>query len=923
MATLPTGTVTFLFTDIEGSTRLLQSLGDAGYAELLASHRELLRSAFNATGGHELETQGDGFLVAFQSARRAVAAALSAQRALIAHPWPPGAVLRVRMGLDTAEVTVHGGAYAGLGLHRAARICASGWGGQILLSRITADVVGNELPAGPSLRDLGDHHLKDLQRTERIYQLMHADLPADFPPLRSLDSLPNNLPRHLTSFIGRERAIADVKQRLSRTRLLMLTGSGGCGKTRLALQVGADLVEAFTDGVWLVELAPISDPALVPQTVASTLHIREEPGRPLLVTLTEHLGPKQMLLLLDNCEHLVEACSHLAETMLRTCPDLRILATSREPLAIAGEMTWRVPSLSVPDPLRLPPLDTLTEYEAVRLFIERAAAARPDFAVTERNAPALAQVCHQLDGIPLAIELAAARVKVLPVNQIAERLNDLFRLLTGGGRTSLPHHQTLEAAMDWSYGLLSEQERTLLGRLSVFAGGWTLEAAEAGCAGDGVAPTMILDLMSQLVDKSLVMARVHDEPAVAGRYWQQEPVRQYAAKKLRQSGGEAAAHRRHWEYFVDLVEHSSLRGEDQALWTDRLTIERDNLRAALERSKTSADGADATLRLAASLWWFWFTQGMLTEGRAWLEGALALRGATTAAARAAALYGAGAIAWTQGDLTRAAELAGEALDRCRALGDRLGVIYSLTILGGVRMFQGDYTHTTAMAEEALALCRELGYQWETATVLGLLGWAAQHQGDFMRAEVLCAESLAIFRGIGDTWGVAWVLSHLGNVTWRQGRYDRARELLEESIGLARDLGHRPQLATSLHELARLTLAEGDPDRASALESEALALRKDQGELWGIAECLEGLAAAAQARGGSERAVRLLGAAAALREAIGVPLPAADLAGRAHVVSAARAALGDERLGTAEARGRGMILEQVLPYALEGHVHSPA
>ncbi|MGH2404203.1 MAG: tetratricopeptide repeat protein [bacterium] len=922
MASLPTGTVTFLFTDIEGSTRLLQSLGDAGFALVLASHREILRGAFDAVGGHEIETQGDGFLVAFQSARKAIAAALAAQRALAAHPWPDGAPLRVRMGFDTAEATIHGGAYAGMGLHRAARICATGWGGQILLSRTTAGIVEPDLPAGAALRDLGDHHLKDLQRTERIYQLLHADLPAEFPPLRSLDSLPNNLPRYLTSFIGREREIADVKRWLTNTRLLMLTGSGGCGKTRLALQVGADLVDGFRDGVWLVELAPISDPVLVPQTVASTLHIREEPGRPLLVTLTEHLGRKQMLLLLDNCEHVVEACAHLAERMLRACPHLRILATSREPLAIPGETTWRVPSLSAPDPLRLPPPESLTQYEAVRLFVERAVAARPDFTVTERNAPAVAQVCHQLDGIPLAIELAAARVKVLPVNQIADRLNDHFRLLTGGGRTSLPHHQTLEAAMDWSYDLLPAQERTVLCRLSVFAGGWTLEVAEAVCAGDGVEPSMILDLLAQLVDKSLVMARVHEGP-VEGRYWLQEPVRQYAARKLREAGEEETAIRRHWEYFVDLVEHSSLRGPDQASWTDRLTVERDNLRAALERSKKREGGADATLRLAASLWWFWFTQGTLTEGRAWLETALAVPGATTPAARAAALYGAGAIAWNQGDLTRAAELAGEALDLCRELDDRIGVIYSLSILSIVRMFQGEYARTTAMAEEALVLCRELGYHWETATVLGVLGWAAQYQGEFERAEALCTESLGIFRSIGDRWGAATVLSHLGNVTWRQGRHARARELLEESIGLARDLGHRSQLAISLHEMARLVHAQGDADQAAILEIEALALRKDQGEMWGIAECLEGLAAAAQARGSSERAVRLLGAAAALRDAIGVPLPAADLPIRDGVLAAAQTALGGERFVEAMSQGRATMLAQVLEDALGARAQSSA
>ncbi len=914
MPSLPTGTVTFLFTDIEASTQLLRRLGDSAYAHVLTDHRRLLRTAFETGRGHEIETQGDGFLVAFQSARDAVLAALAAQRAITAHPWPDGVALRIRMGLDTAETTIRGDAYAGLGIHRAARICTAGWGGQVLLSRTTADILENDLPEGTSLRALGEHRLKDLQRPERIYQLLHADLPADFPPLRSLDRLPNNLPRQLTSFIGREREMAEVKRWLFTARLLMLTGSGGCGKTRLALQVAADLVEDFADGVWMVDLTPLSDPALVPQTVASTLHVREEPGRPLLVTLSESLQPKQLLLVLDNCEHLVDACAQLAEALLRVCPNLRILATSQEPLRVAGETTWRVPSLSLPDLLHLPPLEHLTQYAAVRLFIERAVAALPDFTATNRNAPPVAQVCHRLDGIPLAIELAAARVKVLSVEQIAQRLDDRFRLLTGGGRTTPTRHQTLRAAMDWSYDLLPETERVLLRRLSVFAGGWTLEAAEAVCAADGLERSEILDLLTRVVDKSLVMAAIREGPIVEARYWLLETVRQYGAELLRIAGEETSVRRRHQDFFLDLVEGSSLRGPDQLIWLDRLKVELDNMRAALEWSKRDEGGADALLRLAASLWWFWFTQGTLNEGRSWLEGALSFSGTVSASARAAALYGAGAIAWNQGNLKRAAELAGEALDLCRELGDRLGIIYSLSILGAVRMFQGDYTRATAMCEEALALCRELGYQWETATVLGLLGWTAQYQGAFERAEALCEESLALFRSINDKWGVATVLSHLGNTTWRRGNYTRAMALLEESVHLARELGHRPQLAISLHELARVTLVQGDRERAAALEKEALMFRRDQGEMWGIAEGLEGFAAIVWAREQPERTARLLGAAAALREAIGVPLPAADLSDRDGTLAAVRAKLGDEPLAAAWAQGRAMTFEAALEYA---------
>ncbi len=919
MPPLPIGTVTLLFTDIEGSTQLLQRLGDAGYALVLADHRRLLRAAFEAGGGHEIETQGDAFLIAFQGARDAVSAAVAAQRMIHAHHWPDGAPLRVRMGLHTSEVVTGSVGYTGLGIHKAARICAAGWGGQILISRTTADVLENDLPAGLIIQDLGEHLLKDLQRPERILQIAHPELPGDFPPLRTLDSLPNNLPQQLTSFIGREREMADVRRLLFTTRLLTLTGSGGCGKTRLALQVAAELAESFKDGVWLVELAPLSDPALVPQTVASALHVREQPGRPLLATVSDYLAHKDLLLVLDNCEHLVAACAPMVEVLLRACPSLRIMATSREPLGVAGETTWRVPSLPLPDLLRLPPLENLTQYEAVRLFIERAVAAKPDFSVTNRNAPSVVRTCHRLDGIPLAIELAAARVKVLPVHQIAARLDDRFRLLTGGSRTTLPRQQTLRATMDWSYDLLPAKERMLLRRLAVFAGGWTLEAAEAVCGGGGIDPTEVLDLLTRLVDKSLVMALVTEDATGEARYWQLETVRQYAMERLREAGEETVLRRRHRDFFLGFAVRveSELRGASQMVWLKHLKGEIDNLRAALEWNRLDLTDPDASLRLAAALWWFWFNQGTLSEGRMWLEGALAASPPTESIPRAGALYGAGAIAWLQGDMRRAAELAQEALGMCRDLGDRLGVVYSLCILGVIAMIRGEYDRATGMFEEGLALSRALGREWETATALSLLGWSGRYWGDFQRAAALSAESLALFRNAGDQWGAASALSHLGSATGRLGDLARAKLLLMESVHLARSLGHRPQLAVSLHELGRVMLALGADGEAAELEREALALRRDQGEMWGIAECLEGLAAIARSQGRFERAARLIGAAEVVREMVRVPLPAADRADYEQGLIALRGALGVEVFSAAREQGRTAALDAVVEDALTG------
>ncbi|MGQ0550991.1 MAG: ATP-binding protein [Armatimonadota bacterium] len=915
MRSLPTGTVTFLFTDIEGSTVLLQHLGDRRYADVLTAQRRLLRAAFQEGGGHEVDTQGDAFLVAFGRALDAVAAVAAAQRAITAHPWPEGASVRVRMGLHTGEPTLTAGGYVGLDVHRAARICAAGHGGQTLLSQATRDAVAHHLPAGVSLRDLGEHRLKDLQRREQIFQLLHPDLPADFPPLRSLDALPNNLPRQLTSFIGREREMAEVKRLLTTTRLLMLTGSGGCGKTRLALQVAADLVEEFANGVWLVELAALSDPALVPQSVASALGVREEPGRPLLATLSDYLQPKRLLLVLDNCEHLVEACAYLAEALLRGCPHLRILATSREALSMAGETAWRVPSLSLPDLRRLPSVEYLTRYEAVCLFIERALISRPEFALTSQGAPSVAQVCHRLDGIPLAIELAAARVKVLSVEQIAARLDDRFRLLTGGSRTALPRHQTLRAAIDWSYDLLSETERKVLRRLSVFAGGWTLEAAEAICVGEDIEWHEALDLLMQLVDKSLVLM---EEQGGTVRYRLLETVRQYGREKLLESGEADVVGGRHRAWYLGLAERAEpeLLGSNQATWLERLDTEHDNLRAALERCTADEGDAEAGLRLTAALWRFWYVRSYFAEGRQWITKLLAMPAASArTAARAKALNGAGNLAYNQGDYAAAQDLHEQSLAIRREVGDQQSVAGSLNNLALVARRRGDYVGARALLEEAIGINRMLGNRTWEAINLNNLGNVVHDRGNYAEARALQEESLAIFTDLGNEWGIGMSLCDLGNVVRDLGDTAGASVLYEESLARRRKVGDRRGMAISVAGLGDVAYTRSDYSLTRSYFEESLAIYRELGDRLGIIHSLEGFAGLAAAQAQPQRALRLSGAAASLREAIGAPLSPTEHARLAHRLEAARQTLSEEVTTELWTEGRAMTLEQAIAYAL--------
>jgi predicted ATPase len=778
------------------------------------------------------------------------------------------------MGLHTGEPVSETQGYVGLDVHRAARICSAGHGGQILLSHAVEALAAPDLPSGTSLRDLGTHRLRDLQQPEHLLQVVHPDLPADFPPLKSLDVLPNNLPIQLTSFIGREREKVEVKRLLSASRFLTLTGSGGAGKTRLALQVAAEALEGFPDGVWLVELAALSDPSLVPKMVASALDVPEQPGRALTGTLADSLRGKSVLVILDNCEHLVAACAHLTTALLRACPRLRILATSREALGVAGETTWRVPSLSIPDPQCLPSLDRLTEYEAVRLFIDRALASAPQFAVTSGNAAAVAQVCHRLDGIPLALELAAARVKVLAVEQIAARLDDRFRLLTGGSRTALPRQQTLRAAMDWSYDLLSQNERAVLQRLSVFVGGCTLEAAEAVCVGDSVEASAILDFLTQLVDKSLVVAETQGGEA---RYRLLETVRRYGLERLMEAGRAADSRRRHRDWYLALAEQAEpelLGGPLRDSWLERLETEHDNLRAALQWSKAERDGAEAGLRLAGVLFWFWHTLGHWSEGRGWMEGALIRSSDAPVSSLPKVLYGAAQFAWRQGDDERA----------------------------------------IALSEQGLALSRELGDNTYIFWCLNSRGVVALRQGRYDQALALYEESLVISRRIGDKGLYQQALSALAVLAIIEGDHDWAAGFCEEALALARaDVGTRDSRA--LRNQGLLAMRQHNYKLATGLYAEGLVLCTGR-KSWVAEDCLEGFASAASGQGNFERGTRLFAAAEALREILGRDrLPPFQTEYDRRVASA-RAALGDAAFSAAWADGRAMTLEQAIEYALQ-------
>ncbi len=956
MRLLPTGTVTFLFTDIEGSSRLWENNPET-MRPALARHDRLLRRIIEDNGGYVFKTIGDAFCATFARAPDALAAALAAQQSLFGEAWQTDAPLRVRMALHSGSAEERDGDYFGPSLNCVARLMAAGHGGQTLLSGAAQEMIHDCLPSDVIFRDLGLRRLKDLGRPEQVYQVIHPSLPADFPPLNTLDNpdLPNNLPQQATRLIGRETQIAEIKDLLGKTRLLTLTGTGGCGKTRLSLQVAADLLDRYFDGVWVVELAALTDPALLPQTVAEALDVREEPGKTMQRTLTDTLKAKRLLLVLDNCEHLIAACASLAADLLRNCPHVQVLASSREPLNVAGEQTYRVPSLSLPDPKQIHTAESVSQYGAVQLFIERAQAVQSTFAVTSANALAVAQVCWRLDGIPLAIELAAARVRALPVEEINTRLDNRFRLLTGGARGLLPRQQTLRALIDWSYDLLTDQEKSLLRRLSVFAGGWSLAAAEGICTGED---SEVLDLLTSLVDKSLI---VHGEGASeGGRSRLLETIQQYAGERLRESGEAEATQDRAAAWFLALAEEAEpeLSGPEQAAWLSRLEMEHDNLRAGLscyEQSREqSAEGLEAGLRLAGALSRFWYVRGHYSEGRQWLGRALA-RTKPETANRIKALNGAGVLARCQGDYAGARALHEESLKISRQRADQSGMASSLNSLGVVAWSQGDYAEARALHEESLAIQRQLGDKSGMASSLSTLGVVAWSQGDYIGARALHEESLAIYRQLGNRRGIANLLSNLGIVAKDQGDYAGARALHEESLAIFRQLENQGGIASSLNNLGDMAKDQGDYTEAQALFAESLTIYRELGEPGGIAWSLgnlgdvakdqgdyteaqalfaesltiyqqladqegiaynsDGMAAIALGQHQPARAARLSGSASSLRESLRRPLSPADQERLNAAMASARDALGGEAFAANWDAGRAMTLEQTVEYAL--------
>jgi predicted ATPase/class 3 adenylate cyclase len=871
---LPSGTLTFLFTDIEGSTRLLQALGREGWQRVLEVHNRLLRTAIEGASGVEVGTEGDAFFAVFHVASAAVAAAVEAQRSLTEAPWPGGEPVRVRMGMHTGEGVVGGDDYVGIDVHRAARIAAAGHGGQVLLSKATSELVGADgLPDGVGLDDLGEHRLKDLAHTERIFQLAIEGLPVEFPPIRTLET-PTNLPIQRTSFVGRERDVARIKELLRGPGLLTLTGAGGSGKTRLALRTAGELLDAYPEGVFLVELAPITDPRLVPSAVAAAVGARAEGSRSVIEALRDQIRHREMLLVLDNFEQVLEAAPMVGD-LLDTAPRLRVLVTSREPLHVAGEREFAVPPLEVPAAEGHGQPERISRYESVALFVQRAQAVDPTFRLTEENAPAVAEVCLRLEGLPLAIELAASRVKLLSPQAILERLERRLELLTGGPVDVPARQRTLREAIGWSYDLLDETERALFRRLSVFAGGWTLGAAEAVTNPQRELGGDILDLLGSLVDKSLLQRM--PSSSEDARFRMLETIRAFGGEQLGAAGEAEATQDRQAAHFLEVAEAAEphLRGLEQKRWLDELELEHDNLRAALRRV-IEAGHAVIGLRLIAALWRFWHLHSHLAEGRRWCEEVVALPAAS-----------------------------GRTRERARGL----------TALGGVAYWQEDVPAFRRAYEEALAIARELGDRAAEAEGVFNLSFAPALEGDIAGAVAMVEESRAMFEELGIHRGVADALWILGIVARLEGDVPRSRALAEESLRLHREAGDRFGATVALYALGRTALAQGDLDISASSFLEALDTDEQVGNRTGMGVILDNLAAKASAEGRHLRALRLAGASEAIKEAAGgqAPPPLIDIPDPRE---AAREVLGEAVVAAAWEEGRAMSLEQAVALARE-------
>jgi predicted ATPase/class 3 adenylate cyclase/Tfp pilus assembly protein PilF len=911
---LRVATLTFVFTDIEGSTALLRRVGADVYARILADHHSLIRSALAGHDGTELNTLGDGFFAAFSSPSACVAAVLEMQRALQQHDWPQGERVRVRMGVHTGEATQTPAGLLGLDVHRAARVAGVASGGQILLSETTAALVRDSLPAGAELRDLGLHRLKDLGRPEQVFQLDAAGLPTEFPPLRSLDNpaLPNNLPVQLTTFIGREREMAEVRALVGSSRLVTLTGAGGSGKTRLGLQVAAELLDGTSDGVWLVELAAVTAEEAVPQAICAAIGIVWRPDRPVLETMVDALAHQQVLIVLDNCEHLISGCAKTADAILRRCPRVQLMATSREPLGIGGETIYRVPSLSLPDP-KATGVMTPESSDAVALLLDRAKEQGVEVPVDQQTGPLIALICRQLDGMPLAIELAAARLRSLSLSDLRDRLDQRFHLLTGGSRTALPRQQTLEATVDWSYSLLTAAERQLLRRLSVFAEGFDLAAAEAVCGFGDIEVFEVTELLGSLVDKSLVVA---EQAGGEVRYRLLETIRQFAGERLTQAGQDAASvAAAHSEYYLSVAERAApyLTGPDQGSWFRRLDTDRANLRRAVRHAAGDPHGTARVLRFGVALQRYWMAREIEEEARELLLPVLE-RPDARADPR---LFGAASItvidAIGSNDRAAARRLGELTVELARQFDDDRLLIESLSLLCGGYYFSGEPEKGLPLGEEAVERARRLGDDVLLAAAL-MHYLLASDLIDPVRSEQLFAEAIACAERTGDRLVTYNLHNNLGVHALRAGDISAARAHLEQAAAIMTEIGEKSHHVTV--NLGWVLRQENDIDGARAKFQAGLRISLRNGERVGVAYSSLGLACVAADEHDWYRAAEVHGAAQAfLDRTAGEPWQEPEARYRRESLDELRAQLGAEQLDRAYGAGNVLGFDDALELVL--------
>ncbi len=907
----PTGTVTFLFTDIEGSTQRWESHREA-MDEAVKRHDALLRDAIDRHNGYVFKAIGDAFCVAFARVSDAVTTAFEAQRALSAEDFSSVGGLRIRIGLHAGEASERNGDYFGPAVNRVARLMSIGHGGQILLSGSTRELAHSDLPAGTSLVDLGSHRLKDLTEPEQVWQLTIAGLPAEFPPLKSLDTIPNNLPIQPTSFRGREHDLEEVKSLLGQHKLLTLFGSGGVGKTRLALQVGAEILDQNPDGVWLADFSPITDPELVSSVIAKEIAMPQVEGRRIDDSIPQWLRRKKLLLILDNCEHVLEAVAAIANAIIRSCPDVRMLATSRQALGVSGEEVLRLPSLDVPHKIADLTPAAVMEFGAVALFVDRARSVDKSFALTDDNAPIVAEICRRLDGIPLALELAAARVKILSIPNLAQRLNERFKILTGGSRTALPRQKTLGALIDWSYDLLTPPEQMLFSRVGIFAGGFSLDAATAVCSGEDLDEIDILDLLSSLTDKSLVVA---DTAGEQERYHLLESTRAYALEKLTAAGAREQLSRRHAEYFRDQAQEADKRfgTGSTAAWLASVERELDNYRAVLEWSLK--DGHDVALggAVAGALLGLWLGGGLTVEGRYWIGLAQASLDESMHPRVAARLWRA-LSGFSSGK--RAHDYAQRAIALYQSVGDESGQAWSRSSLAHSLSQMGRFEEASDVNARALAAMRTLGNNHGVAGCLGSQALIQTNRGEVAAARESYAQALAAHKVLGNEAGVALVLGNLAELEFADGQIELALRLACEGLEIESRGKNATSLAVCHCNTAAYRIALGEVDGAREAAREALRLARQAQAVFCIAIVLQHGALLLALRGDLNDAARLIGYVNLQFKELGNERETTEKWGYDKLMAALRDQLNEVEIETLAAEGAAWSEDRAAEEALK-------